>query len=315
MNTELIKELRTRTSAGMADCKAALVEAEWDIDKAQDLVKARGLAQTSRNAGKVASEGRVVVFGSKDSATMTEVNSNTDFTAGSPDFVAFSENVGNTLAHTDLAAFSGNLNELSFDGRTLEELRQELAGKTKENIVVRRWMREEVSGDNRRVFSYLHSNNKLAVLVSVEAPSKETAETNDFVEFSNNVAMQIAAMNPLAVSVDKLSQEECDRQKGIFETQLKEAGKPEASWSKIVEGKTRKWHSDVVLLEQESVLHPKTSVQAVAEELSKKLCGETGKVKVLNFLRCQVGEGIEKAPQEDYGAEISKMTGVELETQ
>jgi elongation factor Ts len=331
MNTELIKELRARTSAGMADCKAALVEAEWDLDKAQDLVKARGLAQTSRNASKVASEGRITIYyggdyGSPyDHATLSEINCQTDFVANSPDFCLFVELVGHTLSKTDLAAFSGDLNQLpvispSADQNltqppSLEDLRKEIAGKTKENIVVRRWMREEVSGDNRRVFSYLHSNNELGVLVSVEAPSKEAALSDDFTEFANNVAMQIAAMNPLAVSVDRLSQEDCERQKAIFETQLKEANKPEASWSRIIEGKTKKWHSDVVLLEQESVLHPKTSIRAVADDLSKKLSGETGKVKVLNFLRCQVGEGIEKAPQEDYGAEISKMTGVVLETQ
>jgi elongation factor Ts len=299
MNTELIKELRARTSAGMADCKAALVEAEWDIDKAQDLVKARGLAQTARNASKVASEGRVSLYGN----TLVEVNSNTDFTAGSPDFIAFAELAAKTLGEADLAAFSGDLNTLSVSGKSLEEHRQEVAGKTKENIVLRRWMREEVSGDNRTVFSYVHSNNKLGVLLSMEAPTKEDLDNDEFRDFGNNLAMQIAAMNPLAVSSDKLSQADRDRQQAIFETQLKEQGKPEASWGKIIEGKNRKWYSEICLLDQESVFCSKTSVKQLVDQLSLKLGGP---VKILNFMRMVVGEGIEKEPQ-DLAADVAQM--------
>jgi elongation factor Ts len=313
----LIKDLRTATLAGMNDCKLALTEAEWDFNKAVDLVKARGLAQTARNAQKVAAEGRVVIhFDHAQDATMIEINSNTDFTAGSEEFLTFCQKVGEELGSTDLTQFQGDLSTITTSDQktTLESLRQELMAKTKENIVVRRWFVEEVFGDNRRVFDYIHSSNsKLGVLLSLEGPDAASIATPEFEEFGNNVAMQIAAMNPLAVSIDQISQEEKDRQKAIFETQLKEAGKPEAAWAKIIEGKTKKWQSEVCLLDQEAVFlsdGSKKTIRVLSDELAKQLGGEAGSVKILSFNRCQVGEGIEKPKEEDYAQEIGKMAGL-----
>lgn len=311
---QLIKDLRAMTQAGMQDCKTALEEAAWDLDKAADIVKARGLANTSRNASKVASEGRAVVHqDSLSKATMVEVNCQTDFVAGSENFVNFCNVVSETMGKTDLTEFKGDCSIIPVsETASLEDARKEVMASTKENIVVRRWFTNEVSGDNRRVFSYLHSNNKLGVLVAMEAPSKEAVTSPEFEEFSNNIAMQIAAMNPIEVSVDKIPQTDKDRQKLIFETQLRDAKKDEKQWPKIIEGKFRKWNTEVALVEQESVITAKTSIKVLADQLSTKLCNEAGKVKILNFTRCQVGEGVEKV-QEDYSAEISKLSGVKTE--
>jgi elongation factor Ts len=315
---QLIKDLRSATLAGMNDCKQALEEASFDFEKAVDLVKARGLAQTARNSNKVAMEGRMVInFDHAQEATMVEINCNTDFTAGSQEFLDFCQSVGEVMSETDLVAFSGDFSQILHKPETsLETLRQELMVKTKENIVVRRWVVEEVFGDNRRVFNYLHSNNKLGVLLSLEAPDEASIALPEFEEFGNNVAMQIAAMNPLAISIDQISQEDKDRQKAIFQQQLREAGKPEASWGKIIEGKTKKWQSEVCLLDQEAVFlsdGSKKTIRVLADELAKTLGGTAGSVQILNFVRMVVGEGIEKPQEEDYAQEIGKMTGLSSE--
>lgn len=311
---QLLKDLRAMTQAGMQDCKAALDEAKWELDKAVDIVKARGLANTSRNAGKVASEGRAVIFqDTLSKATLVEINCQTDFVASNDGFVQFCNTASSVLGKTDLITFDGDIAKLKVDDKSsLEDIRKAAMAATKENVVIRRWMREEALTDNSMVFSYMHSNNKLGVLVSLEAPTKEQLTAPEFIEFGNNVAMQIAAMNPLAVSLDKINQADKDRQRAIFETQLRDAKKPEAQWSKIIEGKFRKWGTEVALLEQESVITAKMSIRELADGMSTKLCGEAGKVKVISFLRCQVGEGIEKV-QEDYSAEISKLTGIKAE--
>lgn len=321
----LIKSLRETTMAGMADCRSALVEAAWDMSKALDLVKARGLAQTSRNASKVASEGVLVLSCNlaSDQITALELNCQTDFVARSKEFSDLAELALSAIEFkTDLAQFTGNWDmeygvEVVKEGsdiRSIGQRCQALMAITKENIVVRRWFREEVMGDNRRVFAYLHNNQKLAVLLSMEAPSAEAAKSEDFLNFGNDVAMQIAAMNPIAISLDQVSQEEKDRQKAIFETQMRESNKPAVQWGKIIEGKFRKWATDSCLLPMESVLVPKTSIETLANLLSKKLCGEEGKVKCLSFQRIEVGAGIEKPAEEDYASEIAKMTGVKVET-
>jgi len=289
--TELIKQLRSITQAPMNACKDALTEAEWDLEKATDIVKVKGLQQTSRSEGKVAAEGRVVIRGHHASngkeATLIEINSQTDFVANSPDFIDFTDVVGTAISNTDLLSFTGDFSSLkTYKNSTVEEQRKELMALTKENIVIRRWFRLEVAGDNRTIRTYLHSNNKLGVAVSFETLSDDTIVSPEFNEFADNVAMQIAAMNPMVVSLYNLSDDDLNRQKSIFEQQLIEAGKPAESWPKIIAGKMNKWFSEACLLDQESVNTPKTTVGALANKLG---------VKILEFIRVQVGDGIEVA--------------------
>ena len=303
---ELIRELRALTSAGMKDCKDALQEAGDDLQKAVDIIKVKGLAISDGRSGRVAAEGLVTII-NPDNATpvqiMMEVNCQTDFVANSETFKNFVSYAATELMH---CFQTGSV----FDPSVVEDARKETVAATKENIVVRRWWVEE-SGDVSKilVFPYLHSNNKIGVLVTLQAPSFEARNDPEFHALGADLAMQIAAMNPLAVSPDRIPADEKDRQRAIFETQLKEENKPQKMWEKILEGKFRKWNTEVCLLEQESVVVPKTSVAQVIKNVGTKLGGE---VKVVNFFRCQVGEGIEKK-QDDLAAEVSKMTGVPLE--
>jgi elongation factor Ts len=296
--TESIRELRALTQAGMKDCNDALVEANWDLEKAVDIIKTKGQNITSGRAGRVASEGRVVIATSGNRASMVEVNCQTDFTARSPAFIAFSEQ-----AATELAASDGTFDSVS---PTLEVTRNQVVSTTKENVVVRRWFVEEASSPLAKVFSYTHSNNQIGVVLTLLAPSAEAVSSKEFNELGNDLAMQIAAMSPLSVSVDTLPASEVLKQTQIFHTQLTEANKPQAAWPKIMTGKLNKWHTEVCLLNQESVVVPKTSVAQVVANVGKVVGGD---VTVVNFIRCQVGEGIEKAPREDLQAAVAEAMG------
>jgi elongation factor Ts len=301
-NTDLIRELRALTQAGMKDCREALEEAGWDLQKAVDIVKIKGLNIADGRTGRAASEG--VVLASPvgrlpvgNGIAMVEVNCQTDFVAGSPDFKNF--------AHKTLDTICERFDQdLEFNVGLVEDARKAVVAITKENVVVRRWWIEETLDPTVRVFHYIHANNKLGVLLTLQAPNQEALNSPEFQNLGEELAMQVAAMNPLAVSADRMSQADLDRQKAIFETQLKEEGKPQAMWSRIMEGKMRKWNTEVCLLEQESVVVPKTSVKQVIKTASVKLSGE---ITVVNFIRCQVGEGVE-TKKDNLAEEVAKLT-------
>lgn len=283
-NTELIKELRALTQAGMKDCKESLEEAGWDLQKAVDIVKKKGLNIVSGRAGKVAADGIVAVDHCQRGTGMAEVNCQTDFVANSPAFQKFARGVV-------VEVVNAVLDDEPFDVAIVEKDREALVSTTKENVVVRRWWFEESLSPLAKVFSYVHSNNKIGVLLTLLAPSEDAVKDSAFRELGDDLAMQIAAMNPLAVSVERLAPADIDRQRAIFEAQLTELKKPQAAWPKILEGKFNKWYTEVCLLNQESVVLPKTTVAQVVKNVGTKLGGE---IQVVNFIRCQVGEGIEK---------------------
>lgn len=295
-NTELIRELRALTSAGMKDCKEALEEANWDLQKAVDIVKVKGLNIADGRTGRVASEGRVAVDHFSAGAALVEVNCQTDFVANNPEFVQFAQDVASDIIIANVA-------RETFAVERVEAARQALVSTIKENIVVRRWWVEEAMDPTVQVFSYVHSNAKIGVLLTLKAPTVEASRDSAFKELGNDLAMQIAAMSPLAVSPDRISTDEKDRQRAIFEAQLKEENKPQAMWERIIEGKFRKWNTEVCLLEQESVVVPKTLVKQVIKNVGAKLGGE---IQVVNFVRCQVGEGIAKK-QDNLAEEVAKL--------
>lgn len=295
-NTELIRELRALTSAGMKDCKEALEEANWDLQKAVDIVKVKGLNIADGRTGRVASEGRVAVDHFSAGAALVEVNCQTDFVANNPEFVQFAQDVAGDIVIANVA-------RETFAVERVEAARQALVSTIKENIVVRRWWVEEAMDPTVQVFSYVHSNAKIGVLLTLKAPTVEASRDSAFKELGNDLAMQIAAMSPLAISPDRISTDEKDRQRAIFEAQLKEENKPQAMWERIIEGKFRKWNTEVCLLEQESVVVPKTLVKQVIKNVGAKLGGE---IQVVNFVRCQVGEGIAKK-QDNLAEEVAKL--------
>lgn len=298
--SELLKELRARTQAGMKDCNDALREAGDDLEKAVDIIKTKGKNIVSGRENKVASEGLIVAgyIGSDKRTGMIEVNCQTDFVARSPDFMAYAHESFQMLAN---ACAQGT--PLDVNSPAASALRTDIVYKTKENCVVRRWWVEEVTSDLCKTFYYIHNGGKLGAIVSLQAPSVEAANDASFTALGVDLAMQVAAMNPLAISSDRLAADVLERQKSIFETQLQELNKPPAAWTKILEGKFNKWYTEVCLLDQESVVVSKTTVRQVVKNVGTQLGGE---VQVINLIRAEVGEGLEKK-QDNLADEVSKL--------
>lgn len=307
VTAQMVKELRERTQAGMSDCKAALVEAEGDMEKAIEIIQKKGLAKSVKRAGAAATEGevRALVFAEGKAGVMVEVNSQTDFVARNDGFVAF---VGDLLKLASETPAGANLSEQKMpSGKTVEETRAELSGTIGENIQVRRWERFDLQGPGL-VHSYVHMGGKIGVLIEI---GTEAAGNEAVKRFADDTAMQIAAMSAQFLDRSQVPAETLDKQGEIFLALMqkeKEEGTlkaPEASWPKIIEGKKAKWCTEVCLLEQESVLVPGTSVGKLVEQLSKEVGTP---VSIRRFVRFERGEGITKK-SDDFAAEVAKMAG------
>jgi elongation factor Ts len=301
----MVKELRERTQAGMSDCKNALVEAAGDMDKAVVVILKKGIVKAAARAGRVATEGEVTTWIAPDEkrGVIVEVNCQTDFVSRGDDFKQFVRNVADVASR---AAKGADLGAAKYPGtdKTVDQVRQEMIARTGENTVVRRWSSVEAGEPGGIICAYVHAGGKLGVLLHAEAPDAKNA---DFRAFVDNVAMQVAAMNPLVVRREQVEPSEVARQKEIFEAQLKEEGKPPQAWPKILEGKVAKWFTEVTLLGQQSVWDPPAgTLDKIRQELGSKLGGEA---KIHEFVRFSLGEGIEKPPPEDLAAEVAKLSG------
>lgn len=336
----LIKELRERTSAGMSDCKNALVEAEGDLEKAVEVILKKGIVKAASRAGKVATEGEVATWVSPDGkkGVIVEVNCQTDFVARGDDFKKF---VSDVVSVAQKLAKGKDIGAETYPGtdKSIDHVRQELVGRIGENIVVRRWDALEATGENGIVYPYVHMGGKLAVLLAAQAPAGDKKADPDFKAFVENCAMQIAAMSPVVVDKSQVDAGDVAKQKEIYLAQMREEldgalaritelkaatdlneqelaaelkraeqqkGPPEAMWPKVIEGKITKWYTEVTLLGQENVWDPPAgSVEKVRAALGKKLGGD---VKLESFVRFGLGDGIEKKT-EDLAAEVAKTIG------
>jgi elongation factor Ts len=304
ITASMVKELRDRTQAGMADCKAALVESAGDMNKAVDVILKKGIVKAAARAGRIAAEGEVATWVASDEkrAIIVEVNSQTDFVSRGDDFKTFVKNVVSVATKSAVGADLGAQKYPGTD-KTIDTVRQELISKTGENVVIRRWAALEAKAPGSIVHSYVHQGGKLAVLLHVEGPDPKNAA---FRAFADNVAMQAAAMNALVVRREEIPAADVAKQKEIFEGQLREEKKPEQAWPKIIEGKTAKWFNEVTLLGQDNVWDPPAgTIDKLRQELGKKLGGE---VKIHAFVRFSLGEGIERK-QEDLAVEVAKTIG------
>jgi elongation factor Ts len=304
IKASMVKELRERTQAGMADCKTALVETGGDMEKAVEAILKKGIVKAAARAGRVASEGEVATWLSADRrrGVIVEINSQTDFVSRGEDFKGFVKNVVDVASKAPAGA---DLGALPYPGssKTIDVVRQELVAKTGENCVIRRWAALDAKEAHGFVQAYVHAGGKLAVLVHAEGPDAKNTDLHAFVD---NVAMQVAAMNPVVVASQDVPAADVAKQKEIFLAQLKEEKKPEASWPKIIDGKVAKWFTEVTLLGQDNVWDPPAgTIEKIRLELGKKLGGD---VKIHAFVRYSLGEGIEKK-QEDLAAEVAKTIG------
>jgi elongation factor Ts len=307
INAQAIKELRERTSAGMSDCKNALTEAEGNMDKAVEIILKKGLAKSAKCAGAIAAEGEVRAAVSSDlrSATLIEVNIQTDFSARNDKFRDF---VGEVLEIAKTAPIGSDLGTQPLRGKTVNDVVTELTATIGEKVAIRRWDRVEVpEGSTGAAHAYVHLGGKIGVVLVVKTDSEETKNHQEVIKFIDDTAMQIAAMNPVALFREQIGDDLKAKQKDIFEAQLREdpKPKPESAWPKIIEGKYNKWFSEITLTEQESVVVPGQTIDKL-RQAAEKAAG--GKVEILRFVRFERGEGIEKK-QDDFAAEVAKMAG------
>ncbi|MDC3956566.1 translation elongation factor Ts [Polyangium jinanense] len=308
INPQAIKELRERTQAGMSDCKNALTEAEGDMEKAVEIILKKGLAKSAKRAGAVASEGevRASISTDKRAATLVEVNIQTDFSARSDEFKNF---VGDVLCLAEAAPLGADLKNSDLRGKKVGDVIVDLTARIGEKIDIRRWDRTEVpAGKSGVAHAYVHLGGKIGVVLSLETESDAVAQHAEVLKFADETAMQIAAMNPVALVREDISDDAKAKQKEIFEGQLREdpKPKPESAWPKIIEGKFNKWFSEVTLTEQESVVVPGQTIDKL-RQAAEKAAG--GSVKIVRFVRYERGEGIEKPQGPDFASEVAKMAG------
>jgi len=276
VTASLVKELRDRTGLGMMECKRALVEADADIDKAiEDLRKSSGM-KAAKKAGRTAADGLVSVKVEGGYGVVVEVNSETDFVArdeGFQGFVAAIVNAGFSSKATDMTAL--------MEG-DLESAREALVQKIGENISPRRISSVEADV----VGGYVHSNNRIAVIVGLRGGDEELAK---------DVAMHVAAVNPAVVSSDQMPADIVAAEKEIFAAQARESGKPEEIIEKMIVGRVNKFLKESSLVDQPFVKDPDTSVGNLV-----KAAG----AEILSFVRFEVGEGID-VEEVDFAAEVA----------
>lgn len=272
ISASMVKALRERTGAGMMECKKALVEADGDLDAAAEVLRKSGQAKADKKAGRVAADGRIVVAQEGSTAVMVEVNSETDFVAKDENFSAFADAVAAAALATGTTDIGSFATEKLADGRTVEEVRTELIAKVGENIGVRRI--ETISTDGV-IGSYTHGA-RIGAVVAMQGGDETLAR---------DIAMHIAATNPMCIDEAGVPAETLEREHRILTEQAQESGKPADIIEKMVKGRINKFLKEITLLGQPFVKDPDVSV-------SKLLAA--GGAKVTAFVRFEVGEGIEK---------------------
>ena len=270
----LVKELRERTGAGMMECKKILTETNGDVDIAIEELRKRGAAAADKKSSRVAAEGTVVALVSGNDGVLLEVNCETDFVGKDENFVGFSNNVAQTLLDNDVADVDA-LSALPISGGegSVEESRSALVQKIGENIKIRRFERFQAEA-GETVSSYQHGKS-IGVVV------KTTGDD----ELGRDLAMHIAASKPLCIDESQIPADQIEKEKEIFSAQAAESGKPAEIIEKMVVGRLRKFVNEVTLLGQSFVKDPDQTV----EKLLKSKNAE-----VSNFVRYEVGDGIEK---------------------
>ena len=290
-----VKELREMTGCGMMDCKKALTETDGDKDKAVEYLREKGLATAAKKAGRIASEGIVKAYLTDDKkvGVLLEVNSETDFVAKNAEFQAFVADVAKAVADNNPADVDA-LKEIKYPGSdaTIGETLTALIAKIGENMNIRRFARVEGN-----VCSYTHGEGRIGVLVEAEGSLADDVAY----EAARDVAMQVAAINPLYLSKDTVPAEDVEKEKHIIIAQIKEdpknANKPENILEKMVGGKINKFYEQNCLLQQEFVKNGDYKVEAYLAEKG---------VKLVNYVRFEKGEGLAKK-EENFADEVASM--------
>ncbi len=285
ITASMVKELRNSTGAGMMDAKKALTENDGDLEVSMDWLRTKGLAKAAKKSSRTAAEGLVAVAVSGGKGVAVEVNSETDFVGKNANFQAMVSKIA------DAALGAGSLEALAttdVDGKPVSELITDAIAKIGENMSLRRM--STISADC--VVSYVHNSvadgmGKIGVLVGMSAGNES---------FGKQVAMHIAAAHPTALNEASLDPVMVEKEKQVQMDIARESGKPEAVIEKMIVGRMKKFMAESTLMGQAFVVNPDLTVAQAAEEAG---------VQITDFVRLEVGEGIEKVV-EDFAAEVAK---------
>src|SRR5271169_2670693 len=281
ISADTVKQLRERTGAGMMECKKALVETQGDLDAAVELMRKTGLAKADKKAARVAAEGSVAIERSQNHAVLVEVNCETDFVARGDEFQAFAKDVARAALSQAPASVEALLALIHGGGSSLEERRRVLIAKIGENISVRRFVRVTSPGP---LGTYTHGS-RIGSLVALQGGDEALAR---------DLAMHVAASNPAYIDVAGVPAETLDRERAMLIEQTKAEKKPPEIIAKMVEGRLRKYVAEITLLGQPFIKDLDITVE--------KLLKGAG-AKVVQFVRYEVGAGIEKK-QDDFVGEV-----------
>ena len=274
-----VKELRDMTGVAMMDCKKALVECEGDIEKALDLLRSNSALKAEKKSSRVAADGILITVITENYATIVEINSETDFAAKDSNFLSFGEKVKNYIKENKVS------NADDFIKSPIEDERKTLVQTIGENIQLRRVETIEFSPDMKTGL-YLHSDSKLGSIVVTKNGNDQTAK---------DIAMHIAAFNPLCLSQDDIDKDVLDRERAIYQNQAEESGKPQDIMDKMVDGKVNRFLSEVSLLSQSFVKDPDITVKDYLDK---------DNAEIITFTRLKVGEGIE-VEVKDFAEEVA----------
>jgi elongation factor Ts len=304
ITASLVKELREKTGAGMMDCKKALGETAGDVEAAIDWLRKKGLAAAAKKAGRVAAEGLVGISAAGNKGVAVEVNAETDFVARNDQFQGFVSAVA-TVA-LDKGADVEAIKAAACPGadKSVADQLTHLIATIGENMSLRRAVRLEVPAGV--VASYVHTAiapglGKIGCLVALES----TGNTDRLAEVGKQIAMHVAAANPLFLDPSVVDTSALEREKAVLTEQAQASGKPAAVIEKMVEGRIRKYYEEVCLSEQIFVIDQENKISKVLENLSKELGAP---VKLAGFARFALGEGIEKE-EKDFAAEVAAQLG------
>jgi elongation factor Ts len=285
ISAKLVKELREKTGAGMMDCKKALTETDGDIDKAIDYLREKGIAKAAKKADRIAAEGLVHVEINGNEAAIVEINSETDFVARNEGFQNLVKEIANQVLATKAESVEALMETKFEDGKTVDEKMKEAISTIGEKLSIRRFA-VRTKSDNDAFGAYLHMGGRIGVLTVIEGTNDEAA--------AKDVAMHIAAINPKYVSSDQVSEDEINHEREVLKQQALNEGKPENIVEKMVEGRLRKYLQEICAVDQNFVKNPDETVEAFLKSKGGKL---------VDFVRYEVGEGIEKR-EENFADEV-----------
>jgi elongation factor Ts len=280
ITAKMVADLRASTGMGMMECKKALVEAEGDLKRAEEILRIKSGGKAAKLAGRTAAEGVIATFAEGAVGAMVEINCETDFVAKDATFLAFAKAAAEAVVKANPADVDA-LAAVQVGGQSVEEIRKAAIAKLGENMSIRRFVRYETAG---KIATYLHGS-KIGVIVDFSGEE----------QVGRDVAMHVAASKPLCVSKDQVPAETLETERRIYTEQAAQSGKPAEIVAKMVEGRVAKYLAEVTLMGQPFVKDPDLTVE--------KLLAQKG-ASVKAFAMFVVGEGIEKKVV-DYAAEVA----------